>query len=109
MSYIYISSARGGGISLDVKYMNQNKTTKQSALHRIKIIQGHIKSIQKMIEDDKYCVDIVHQSRAVQKALKNLDLLIIEDHLKHCVVEQIKNNEEKRTTDELLTLFDYKQ
>ncbi|MCA9386105.1 metal-sensitive transcriptional regulator, partial [Candidatus Dojkabacteria bacterium] len=46
------------------------KTSKDRALHRIRIIQGHLKSVEKMIEEDKYCVDIVHQSRAVQKALK---------------------------------------
>jgi DNA-binding FrmR family transcriptional regulator len=61
-----------------------------------------------MLEENKYCVDIVHQSRAVQSALKKLDLLIIEDHLNTCVVDQIKNGEEKRTTEELLKLFEYK-
>lgn len=83
-------------------------TTKDRALHRIKIIKGHMNSIEKMLEESAYCVDIVHQSRAVQKALKNLDLLIIESHLKGCVVHQIKSGKEKQTTAELLKLFDYK-
>lgn len=83
-------------------------TTKDRALHRIKIIKGHLNSIEKMLEKNTYCVDVVHQSRAVQKALKNLDLLIIESHLKGCVVHQIKNGKEKQTTEELLKLFDYK-
>lgn len=92
--------------------MKQDKrfktTPKDKALHRIKIIQGHLKAVEKMLQDDQYCVDIVHQSRAVQKALKNLDLLLIENHLKTCVVHQIHNNEEQRTTQELLRLFEYK-
>ncbi|MCA9379821.1 metal-sensing transcriptional repressor [Candidatus Dojkabacteria bacterium] len=92
--------------------MKQDKrfktTPKDKALHRIKIIQGHLKAVEKMLQDDQYCVDIVHQSRAVQKALKNLDLLLIENHLKTCVVNQIHNHEEKRTTEELLKLFEYK-
>lgn len=83
-------------------------STKDRALHRLKIIQGHLKAIEKQIDDNAYCVDIVHQSRAIQKALKNLDLLIIEDHLNHCVVDQIKNGEEVKTNEELLRLFDYK-
>lgn len=87
---------------------HQNKTIKTRAVHRIKIIQGHLKKIQKMLEEDEYCVDIVHQSRAVQSALKKLDLLIIENHLNSCVIDQIKNGEEKRTTEELLKLFEYK-
>ncbi|MDQ6984922.1 MAG: metal-sensing transcriptional repressor [Candidatus Dojkabacteria bacterium] len=84
------------------------KDVKTRAIHRIKIVQGHLKKIQQMLEDDKYCVDIVHQSRAVQSALKKIDLLIIEDHLNHCVIDQVKNGEEKKTTEELLKLFDYK-
>jgi len=83
-------------------------TTKERALHRVSIIKGHMDHIQKMLEENRYCVDVVHQSRAVQKALKQLDLLIIESHLKSCVVHQIKNNQEKKTTAELLRLFEYK-
>jgi DNA-binding FrmR family transcriptional regulator len=83
-------------------------TTKDRAVHRIKIIQGHLKKVEKMLEDDEYCVDIVHQSRAVQNALKKLDLLVIENHLNSCVIDQIKGGEEARTTQELLKLFDYK-
>lgn len=84
------------------------KTVKDRTLHRIKIIKGHLKSIEDMIESDKYCVDIVHQSRAVQKALKKLDLLIIEEHLGSCVVKQIKNGKENQSIEELLRLFEYK-
>jgi DNA-binding FrmR family transcriptional regulator len=81
---------------------------KEKAIHRIKIIQGHLQKIQQMIEDEEYCVDIVHQSRAVQSALKKLDVLIVEDHLNTCVVDQIKHGEESKTTAELLKLFEYK-
>lgn len=83
-------------------------TAKARALHRIKIIKGHLTSVEKMLEDNQYCLDIVHQSRAVQRALKKLDLLIIESHLKSCVVNQIKTGQETRTTRELLKLFEYK-
>ncbi len=84
------------------------KTLKERALHRIQIIQGHLKSIEQMFEEGRYCVDIVHQSRAVQKALKKLDLLVINEHLRTCVIKQIKNGNETKTTDELLKLFEYK-
>ena len=56
-------------------------TTKKQKLHRIKIIKGHIEAIERMIEDDVYCIDIVHQSLAVQKALKMLDTVIMADHI----------------------------
>lgn len=81
---------------------------KQRSIHRIKIIQGHLKKVEDMLQNDQYCLDIVHQSRAIQSALKKLDLLIIENHLKTCVIDQIKGGEEDRTTEELLKLFEYK-
>lgn len=92
-----------GGYIKDKRIKTSNK---ERALHRIKIIRGHINSIEKMIEDDRYCVDIVHQSRAVQKALKKLDGVIIEDHFNGCVVHQIQEGKTKETTDELMKLFD---
>ena len=88
--------------------MQASKTTKQKSIHRIKIIQGHLKKVQEMIENDEYCVDIVHQSKAVQSALKKLDMQIIEEHLNTCVVDQIKSGKHKESTEELLKLFDYK-
>jgi CsoR family transcriptional regulator, copper-sensing transcriptional repressor len=83
-------------------------TTKARALHRIKIIKGHLESVEKMLEENKYCVDIVHQSKAVQKALHKLDLLIIEEHLNCCVVRQMKSGQESKSTNELLKLFEYR-
>lgn len=88
--------------------MKQQKPVKARSVHRIKIIQGHLKKIETMLQNDSYCLDVVHQSRAVQSALKKLDLLIIEEHLKTCVVSQIKSGKETTTTEELLKLYEYK-
>lgn len=87
---------------------HKDDSYKKNVIHRIKIIQGHLKKIEEMIDEDSYCVDIVHQSRAVQSALKQLDLIIIKDHLNTCVIDQIKNGEAKKTNEELLKLFAYK-
>ncbi|MBD3328493.1 metal-sensing transcriptional repressor [Candidatus Peregrinibacteria bacterium] len=85
----------------------RKETVKDKALHRVKIIMGHLKKIEKMLEDNEYCVDIVHQSRAVQSALKKIDLLLIEDHLQHCHIHHIKSGQTDKATKELLTLFNY--
>jgi len=61
-----------------------------------------------MVENGDYCLDIVHQSRAIQSALKKLDAALIEDHLKTCVVDQINKGELDKTTSELLKLYEYK-
>jgi DNA-binding FrmR family transcriptional regulator len=82
--------------------------SKKSIQHRIKIIKGHVNAVEKMIEDDRYCVDIVHQSLAIQKALKKLDALIMQDHIKHCVIEQAKKGDSEKIVEELLQIFNYK-
>lgn len=82
---------------------------KSKVLHRIKIIKGHITAIEKMIEDDRYCLDIVHQSQAVQKALKNLDAILITDHINHCVIEQAKLNEYEKIASELIKIYEFKK
>ena len=84
------------------------QTDKKDLLHRIKIIKGHIQGIEKMIENEEYCINVIHQSLAVQKALKKLDSLVIKDHINHCVVEQAKVGDTDKITKDLLTIFEYK-
>lgn len=73
--------------------------------HRLKIIEGHIKKVREMIEDGQYCVDVLNQSLAVQRALKEVDAIILENHLKSCVTNAIKNNKASGVYNELLTIF----
>lgn len=84
------------------------KAHKEGILHRIKIIKGHVSAIEKMVDSDAYCIDIVHQSLAVQKALKKLDQVIMEKHITHCVTEQAKNGDANKITEELLSIYKYK-
>ncbi len=55
---------------------------KKRAIHRTKIIEGQFKGLEKMIEDEKYCMDILTQSLAIQKSLASLNKLILENHLR---------------------------
>ena len=82
---------------------------KDKIQHRVLTIKGHLLALEKMILQDKYCVDIVHQSMAIQKALKRLDMQIIEQHLKTCAITQIKGGQEKKTIEELLKLYEMKK
>ncbi len=88
--------------------MNHETCKKQKILHRIKIIKGHLGAIEKMIDNDTYCVNILMQSLAVQKALKNLDLEIMEEHLGTCVIEQAQNGEKEKLVKELMGIYKYK-
>jgi DNA-binding FrmR family transcriptional regulator len=60
---------------------------KESYLKRLRRIEGQIRGLQKMVEDDKYCIDILTQVSAATKALQAVALGLMEDHLAHCVAE----------------------
>ncbi|KKP80491.1 MAG: YvgZ [Candidatus Levybacteria bacterium GW2011_GWB1_35_5] len=89
-------------------YMNGHDDRKKQNIHRIKIIKGHLNAIEEMINNDAYCVDVLNQSLAVQKALKGLDLQLMEGHLNHCVIEQAKKGDTKKVVEELLGIYKYK-
>lgn len=78
---------------------------KQDVLKRLNYIEGHIAGIRKMVEEDKYCVDILRQTHAVRKAIEKLELLILNGHLQSCVVEGIKEGREEAVVEELLQLY----
>ena len=81
------------------------KDTQERILHRLKISLGHLKKVIKMVENQEYCIDVIHQSQAVQRALQEADNVILENHLKTCVVDHIKKGEVKKTTDEIVKVF----
>lgn len=79
-------------------------STKERALHRMKIVKGHVETVLKMIEEGKYCVDIINQSRAVQSALREVDYLLLENHLQTCVVDFVKKGKTKQSVDEIMKI-----
>ena len=81
------------------------KDLKERVVHRIKISQGHLKKVQQMVEDDEYCIDVIHQSQAIQRALKEIDNLILENHLKGCVSDSIKSGHKADAMDEVMNVF----
>ena len=83
--------------------------SKKQAGHRLKILEGQLKALAKMIERDEYCVDILHQSLAVQNSLKSLDALVLENHLKTCVVRDMRREGSDKSVQELLRLFRLKK
>ena len=82
--------------------------TKKQQLNRMSYIQGHLKGNRKMIENDRYCIEIISQNVAVIKALKKVNQMILENHLKTCVSQAIKGRnikEQKKKIKELLDVF----
>lgn len=80
-------------------------SAKERAQHRLKIARGHLNKVIDMTENDVYCIDIVHQSQAIQKALREVDLLIMENHLQTCAVEAIKSGKSKKAINEVMEVL----
>ncbi|GCF06989.1 metal-sensitive transcriptional regulator [Dictyobacter arantiisoli] len=78
---------------------------KTDILKRLNYIDGHLNGIRKMIEDDKYCVDILRQTYAVRKAIEKMEALVLENHLQTCVPEGIKSGSEQAIIEELMQLY----
>jgi len=81
---------------------------KKRATHRSKIIDGQFKGLQKKIESEAYCMDILTQSLAIQKSLASLNKLILENHLKTHVTEMMNGDEKEqlKAIQELLGLYE---
>ena len=78
---------------------------KQDALKRLSYIEGHLSGIRKMLEEDKYCVDILKQTFAVRRAIEKMESLLLEGHLKSCVVEGIQTGRAEEIIEELKDLY----
>ncbi|HET9920944.1 MAG TPA: metal-sensitive transcriptional regulator [Ktedonobacteraceae bacterium] len=81
------------------------KDRQVDVLKRLSYIEGHVAGIRKMVEEDKYCVDILRQTYAVRKSLEKLESLILEGHLRTCVPEGIKHDREEAVIQELIQLY----
>jgi DNA-binding FrmR family transcriptional regulator len=82
---------------------------KQAILNRLKSIEGHVRGVQRMVEEDAYCIDIINQNLAVQRALEKVNSLILERHLQTCVTTAIKGDdqtERTRVITEILHVFE---
>ena len=73
----------------------RDEARKKELTNRINRIEGQIKGIKNMIDDDRYCVDILTQISAAKAALSSLSKELLEDHINTCVVSGIKNGDEK--------------
>ncbi len=81
------------------------KDQKERTIHRLKIAHGHLKKVIEMVEKDEYCIDVLQQSGAVQKALKEVDNLILENHLKTCATDAIRNGRNEEAIKEVMEVF----
>ena len=79
--------------------------TNEAALKRLNYIQGHLEGVRRMVQEEKYCVDILKQLFAVRRAVEKLEASLLDGHLKSCVVAGIRDGREEDVVHELLELY----
>jgi DNA-binding FrmR family transcriptional regulator len=86
--------------------MNINK---QKLIRRLKILEGQVRGLQNMVENNTYCIDIITQTSAIKQGLSNVEDALLEGHLGHCLVNQIKNGQINKATKEILKVYQLKR
>jgi len=82
---------------------------KKQLLARLKTIEGHVRGVERMIEEDAYCIELLKQTQAIQRALDKVNSMILGDHLRNCVTTAIRSEqpeERERVVNELLQVFE---
>ena len=79
---------------------------KQQIVKRLHRIEGQVRGIERMVEDDRYCIDILTQISAVGTALESLGFKILDDHVNHCVTDAIASGDEAQAAEKTRELLD---
>lgn len=81
------------------------KDTQERVVHRLKIAKGHLEKVIKMVEDDNYCIDVIHQLQAVESGLKETGNVLLENHLSSCVADAMKKGKKDQAIKEVIEVF----
>ena len=84
---------------------NVKNEVREDVLKRLNYIDGHLAGVRRMIEEDKYCPEILKQTFAVRRAIEKMEAIILEGHLHTCVIDGVKNGREEQMVQEMLELY----
>ena len=90
---------------MEEKRLSKNND-KDAIIKGLKRIEGQVKGIQKMVEEERYCVDILTQISAIRSAINKVGSIILENHMKGCVSQSIKEGDSEEMIDELMKTID---
>ena len=91
------------------KGVPRDQTVQHAILTRMKIARGHLDRVVNMVESGHYCIDVIHQSLAVQSALKSIDQLVLKNHMETCVADSIKKGQSDEVINEVMKVMEKKQ
>jgi CsoR family transcriptional regulator, copper-sensing transcriptional repressor len=81
---------------------------KQDTLRRLKTVEGHVRGIERMVEEDAYCIDLIRQISAAQAALNKISSKVLDDHLHSCLITAVRGEdigERERVLEEIAEVF----
>ena len=90
-----------------MKYMEDK--SKGRIVRRLKLLEGQIRGLQKMVESDTYCIDFITQTSAVKQGLSNVEDLLLENHLSGCILNQVKSGQTNKAKEEILKVYKLKR
>lgn len=90
-----------------MKYIEDK--SKEKIIRRLKLIEGQVRGLQKMIENNTYCIDVITQTSAVKQALSNVEDLLLENHLSGCILNQVKAGQTEKAKQEILKVYKLKR
>ncbi len=90
-----------------MKYMDE--PSKKKVIRRLKLIEGQVRGLQKLIENDTYCIDVITQTSAVRQGLSGVEDALLEHHLGHCVQHQMSSGQVSKAKDEVLKVYKLKR
>ena len=90
-----------------MKYMSDR--SKAPVVRRLKLIEGQIRGLQKLIDNDTYCIDVITQTSAIKQALSNVEDLLLENHLDHCVQHQMQTGQTAKAKAEIIRVYKLKR
>lgn len=82
---------------------------KKQIQNRLRRIEGQVRGLQKMVEEDTYCVDVITQTSAVKRALSGVEDELLEGHLSTCVTDQMKKGQQEKAIKEILKVYSLKR
>ena len=97
----------GGIYFYHMKYMDEN--SKAKVVRRLKLLEGQVRGLQKMVENDTYCIDVITQTSAVKQGLSNVEDMLLENHLDHCVHHQMQSGQTQKAKEEIIKVYKLKR
>lgn len=92
----------------EAKVRHGSAAVRSKAASRLRSIEGHVRGVIRMVDEGAYCIDLIKQTLAIQRAMDKVNALLLQDHLEHCAATAISAPdpaERRRTIDELLEVF----